>query len=178
MSELFGIAYDGVRRLDGRAIGHKDVHLRNVLVSDDEPVLIDFEHAGATHPAYDLCRLQLYVIAACQSPALAGDDLVRALKLLWVNKLQLGEIERMMPVVAVNPILSLAFDAACTITSCCQRVVAEHAGDDLDWHSMMVVMTRLAFYKGIMDPSLAKAIFASLSGAILEKQWRPPRPIC
>lgn len=50
-----------IRRLDGHAVVHGDVQLRNVLLRDRQPVFIDFEFSGPGHPCLDLASLDTAV---------------------------------------------------------------------------------------------------------------------
>lgn len=66
----------------GIATIHGDVHLRNVLVRDRDPFLIDYANSGPGHPMFDLVRFESAVLFRCFRMTISEERLRELLQAL------------------------------------------------------------------------------------------------
>lgn len=112
-----------IDELEAGRMVHGDLHWGNVLLPDDRtPRLIDFAHAGAGHPAFDLVRLSSAVAYSAIRPLVKEERLREFFTSVHFSTVNVDELKRSFPDVVVGDsaevaasALVLARDIACDL---------------------------------------------------------------
>jgi hypothetical protein len=141
VAKLSQIAAARVKKLDGSATVHGDVHLDNILVRDDqEPCLIDFALAGDGHPCFDLVRLNAAV--KYRVVRMLGDE-ARIAQFIHETHI-LGHdydmVERTFPDLLTSPGNRLSARTAVAVRKACLQLLTKCGGDEKDYLAMELLV--------------------------------------
>jgi hypothetical protein len=121
-------------RLDGRAVVHGDIHLRNILVPDDGSCrLIDYACAGPGHPAYDLVRLESALIFGHLRPLGTEDSFVELQRAVSVGRLAEPALRERFPEWFGSVVNEAVLRGALDARDACLEVLAKHGGGPEDY---------------------------------------------
>jgi hypothetical protein len=141
VAALAAAAADRVRRLDGSATTHGDVHLDNILVSDDrDPSVVDYAQTGPGHPCFDLVRLNAAV--TYKSVRMLGDEARVAgfLRASRVHGHDYTTIARDYPELVAASGNRLAARTGVTVRKRCLELLAQCGGDEKDYVAMELLV--------------------------------------
>lgn len=130
-----------VEKLNGKAICHGDVHLRNVLVRlDREPLFIDFANSGPGHPAFDLVRLEAALLYAHFRMAESEEKMVECFHSLFTTELKLDDLKKSHPTLLASKASCLAVYASIETRRVALAVLKTFGGDERDYYSMKLIV--------------------------------------
>lgn len=145
-----------VSKLAASAIVHGDVHLMNVLVSDDrEPFLIDYANCGPGHPCYDLVRLEAAVAFRCFRSLTPEPELVRLMKAIAIDGADFGKIQASFGDLTTSVGNRLSIKLAIEVRKRCLELLSDHDGGLSDYLAMKMIVSGFALT--LLDPQAAVA---------------------
>jgi thiamine kinase-like enzyme len=126
-----------VCRLDGKATSHGDVHLDNVLVSDDrEPYLIDFAITGAGHPCFDLVRLNAAIKYRAMRMLASESRIAEFIRATHVLGRTYAEVEREFSDLLTSAGNRVSARASIAVRSACLKLLNAYGGKLADYLAM------------------------------------------
>lgn len=130
-----------VEKLNGRAICHGDVHLRNILVRlDREPLFIDFANSGPGHPAFDLVRLEAALLYAHVRMAEGEDEMVECFHSLFSKDWNFEELKRSHPALLSSKPSCLAVHASIETRKAALKVLKIYGGTEKDYFCLKLIV--------------------------------------
>jgi hypothetical protein len=162
-------ASDRVARLNGRAVVHGDVHLRNVLVRHDrEPLFIDFASSGPGHPAFDLARFEsalLFSYFRMVSDEVRVSELFHA---LFTSGAALEELIKAYPELLASQSSQLAVHASIQCRLGALTVLHKYGGDEMDYYAMKILIACQALTLPACQHGIVRASLRALHLAIAQ----------
>lgn len=130
-----------VEKLNGKAICHGDVHLRNVLLRlDREPLFIDFANSGPGHPAFDLVRLEAALLFAHFRMVESEDKMVECFHTIFTTDTNLDDLKKAHPKLLASKTSCLAIHASIESRRTALDVLKNYGGSEKDYFSMKMIV--------------------------------------
>jgi hypothetical protein len=133
-----------VGQLHGKAHVHGDVHLRNVLVNDREPILIDFASSGPGHPCYDLVRLDMSVSTFAFRAVCHEQDIARMMHEIHCDGADYERVKIAFPRLLSSVGNRVAVRAAIAIRTASLDVLSQYGGGLIDYMAMRILVNSFA----------------------------------
>ena len=151
-----------VEKLNGKAICHGDVHLRNVLLRlDREPLFIDFAYSGPGHPAFDLVRLEAALLYAHFRMVESEDKMVECFHTIFTKDSKLEDLKSAHPKLLASKTSCLAIHASIETRRAALDVLRTYGGNEKDYFSMkMVVACQSLIIPGFQEGAVRAGIRA------------------
>jgi hypothetical protein len=128
---------EAVARLNGKAVVHGDIHLRNILVcGDQEPFLIDYAESGLGHPCYDLVRLDASILYRIFRMLDNEEEVGALLRAIMVDGCMFEEVERGFPGLIASVGNRVAVKVSIAARAACLGVLNKCGGNHLDYVAM------------------------------------------
>ena len=163
-----GTALERFQELDGKAVVHGDVNLRNVLVTGDRSsFFIDYANSGPGHPVIDLVRFELALYLGVFKPFGLS---TRCLELQTALTLGLVNRERLFadfPDLAHLNVNRVCLEGMILIRDAALDVVSKHGGDVRDYIATKYLVAWQSLLVEGLDVGLAKTIIDSLTDEII-----------
>ncbi len=160
-------ARDRVVKLNGKAVVHGDVHLRNILLRHDrEPLFIDFASSGPGHPAFDLARFEsalLFSYFRMVSDEIRVSDL---LHVLFTSGNTLEDLVKAYPDLLASQSSQLAVHASVQSRLAALRVLRQFGGDGMDYYAMKILIACQALTLPSCQYGIVRASLRALHLAI------------
>jgi hypothetical protein len=153
--------------LDGRAVVHGDVQLRNVLLRDDrEAFFIDYASSGPGHPCIDLVRLELSLFYSAFR-SLSGEEEIASLNRdLSVTSMTSTDLKSKYAHLLKVHTNMLWLDAAVMARDECLQVLAEFGGRRGDYVICKYLSAWSSLAISSVPSSLARSVIAGLGSHI------------
>jgi hypothetical protein len=130
-----------VEKLNGNAICHGDVHLRNVLLRlDREPLFIDFANSGPGHPAFDLVRLEAALLYAYFRMVESEDKMVECFHTIFTTDSSVEDLKKAHPKLLASKTSCLATHASIETRRAALDVLKAYGGTEKDYFSMKMIV--------------------------------------
>jgi hypothetical protein len=129
-------AVERYQRLDGCAVVHGDVNLRNILLPGRENAnLIDYANTGPGHPAIDLVRLECALLFGPFALMVDMESFRRLQELLTVEWVSLDEIKLEMPEVFQMTVNETVVTGCVLARDAALAVLKNYGGDEFDYRA-------------------------------------------
>jgi len=151
-----------IEKLNGKAICHGDVHLRNVLLRlDREPFFIDFANSGPGHPAFDLVRLEAALLYAHFRMVESEDKMVECFQTIFTTDSSLEDLKKAHPKLLASKTSCLAIHASIETHRTALDVLKAYGGSEKDYFSMkMIVACQSLIIQGFQEGAVRAGIRA------------------
>lgn len=159
--ELFDSAHQRAQVLEGRATIHGDVHLRNILIVDRVPVLIDFSLAGPGHPCADLVRLGAALVFGHLRQTTPHEAMVKALRDVLSGADQ-EQISQTYPELTASRLNRIALGALGSVRRACLAVLDPLEGGAADFRAAMTLVSLQALVYPHLQHAVVRAMLTAL----------------
>jgi hypothetical protein len=151
-----------IEKLNGKAICHGDVHLRNILLRlDREPLFIDFANSGPGHPAFDLVRLEAAVLYAHFRMVESEDMIGECFHTIFTTDAKLEDLKKIHPKLLASKTSCLAIHTSIETRRAALDVLKTYGGDEKDYFSMkMIVACQSLTIQGFQEGAVRAGIRA------------------
>jgi hypothetical protein len=167
-------ALDLVQQRRIQAVGHGDVHLRNILVRDNrDPYFIDYAYCGPAHPSFDLARLDGALTFRFMR-AFATEDRIASMFYRMLEGASDSTIFEEFPDLATCATNRLAIRTGVATRAAALDVLNHFGGGEDDYLAMKLVTSCQALLLLDTDKNIVRAMLSAL-GAVIEQRpgWLP-----